>query len=163
MEDVQRYDFQAVELLGKGRRKRTVPLWKETSRAIRNWIKASGLNADQLLFPNRFGTKMTRTAVQQRLQLHVHLAAEKHCPSLRQRHVSPHTIRHTTAMHLLQSGVTTPVIALWLGHDDPATTHQYIEADLQMKEVALKRLQSPREKQHRFKPTAGLLRFLDSL
>ena len=161
--DFERYDFQAVELLGKGRKKRTVPLWKETSRAIRNWIKTGGLTADHLLFPNRFGTKMTRTAVQQRLQLHVHTAAEKRCPSLRKRHVSPHTIRHTTAMHLLQSGVTTPVIALWLGHDDPATTHQYIEADLQMKEAALKRLQSPREKQSSFKPTIGLLRFLDSL
>jgi site-specific recombinase XerD len=161
--DVQRHDFKAVELLGKGRKERMVPLWKETSRAIRNWVKSGGLTSDQLLFPNRFGTAMTRTAVQQRLHLHVQSAAEERCPSLRKRHISPHTIRHTTAMHLLQSGVTTPVIALWLGHADPATTHQYIEADLQMKEAALTRLQPPREKQGRFKPPTGLLRFLDRL
>jgi site-specific recombinase XerD len=161
--DVQRHDFQAVELLGKGRKERMVPLWKETSRAIRNWVKSGGLTADQLLFPNRFGTAMTRTAVQQRLHLHVQTAANERCPSLRERHLSPHTIRHTTAMHLLQSGVTTPVIALWLGHEDPATTHQYIEADLKMKEVALTRLQPPREKQSRFKATTGILRFLENL
>ena len=140
-----------------------VPLWKETSQAIRNWIKFAGLTPDQPLFPNRFGTVMTRTAVQQRLQLHVQAAAEKSCPALRHRRVSPHTIRHTTAMHLLQSGVATPVIALWLGHEDPSTTHQYIEADLLMKEAALKRLQPPKEKQRRFRASSGLLQFLDNL
>jgi len=85
------------------------------------------------------------------------------CPSLRCRRISPHTIRHATAMNLLQSGVTTPVIALWLGHEDPATTHQYIEADLLMKEEALGRLQPPTEKRVRFRPRADLLIFLDNL
>ena len=66
-------------------------------------------------------------------------------------------------MHLLQSGIATPVIALWLGHEDPATTHQYIEADLQMKEAALQHLQSPKSKPVRFKPRASLLQFLDNL
>jgi integrase/recombinase XerD len=78
---------------------------------------------------------MTRTAVQQRLQLHAQ-TAQANCPSLRRRRISPHTIRHATAMILLQSGIAPPVIALWLGHEDPATTHQYIEADLLMKEKA---------------------------
>ena len=114
---------------------RMVPLWKETSQAIRNWIKFAELTPHQPLFPNRFGTAMTRTAVQQRLRLYVQ-SAEKTCPSLRRSRISPHTIRHTTAMHLIQSGVATPVITLWLGHEDPATTHQYIEADLLMKEAA---------------------------
>ena len=162
VQDVQRHDWRAVQLLGKGRKERMVPLWKETSQAIRNWIKFAGLTLDQPLFPNRFGTAMTRTAVQQRLRLYVQ-SAEKTCPSLRHRHISPHTIRHTTAMHLLQSGVATPVIALWLGHENPATTHQYIEADLLMKEAALKRLQPPKEKQRRFEPSTGLLQFLDNL
>jgi integrase len=139
-----------------------VPLWKETSQTIRNWIKFAGLTPDQPLLPNRFGTAMTRTAVQQRLHLYVQ-SAEKTCPSLRHRRISPHTIRHTTAMHLLQSGVATPVIALWLGHEDPATTHQYIEADLLMKEAALNRLQAPKEKQRRFVPSSELLQFLDNL
>ncbi len=161
--DVQRYDCRAVQLFGKGRKERMVPLWKETSHAVRNWVKRAGLTPDRPLFPNRFGTPMTRTAVQQRISLHVQSAAEKSCPSLRFRRISPHTIRHTTAMHLLQSGVTMPVIALWLGHEGPATTHQYIEADMSMKEAALKRLQPPKERQRRFKPSAGLLAFLDNL
>ena len=105
---------------------------------------------------------MTRTAVQQRLQLHVQ-TAQVNCPSLRRRRISPHTIRHATAMSLLQSGVAAPVIALWLGHEDPTTTHQYIEADLLMKEQALRRLQPPKERHTRFKPRADLLTFLDNL
>jgi integrase/recombinase XerD len=77
---------------------------------------------------------MSRTAVQQRLQLHVQ-TAQTNCRSLRRRRISPHTIRHATATNLLQSGVAAPVIALWLGHEDPATTHQYIEAGLLMKNI----------------------------
>ena len=162
VQDVQRHDYRAVQLLGKGRKQRMVPLWKETTHLIRAWLKIAGLKSEQPLLPNRFGTGMTRTAVQQRLHLLVQ-AAEPKCPSLRHRHISPHTIRHTTAMHLLQSGIATPVIALWLGHEDPATTHQYIEADLQMKEAALHHLHSPKSKPRRFKPRASLLQFLDNL
>lgn len=136
--------------------------WKETTHHIRAWLKLSGLKPDQPLLPNRFGSIMTRTAVQQRLRLYVR-AAQDNCPSLRHRRISPHIIRHTTAMHLLQSGVATPVIALWLGHEDPATTHQYIEADLVMKENALRRLQPSKGKHFRFKPRPQLLQFLDNL
>jgi hypothetical protein len=85
---------------------------------------------------------MTRTNVTQRLALAV-AAATPAMPSLRDRHISPHTIRHTTAMHLLQSGERIDVIALWLGHESPTTTHQYTEADLEMKEKALAKLQDP--------------------
>jgi site-specific recombinase XerD len=162
VKDVQSREFHAVELLGKGRKQRIVPLWKETSRALRDWVRFAGLAQSDILFPNRFGTAMTRNAIQQRLQLSVQSATEA-CPSLRCRHVSPHTLRHTTAMHLLQSGVSSPVIALWLGHENPATTHQYIEADLQMKEQALSRMQPPNQKHLRFKPAGSLMRFLDSL
>jgi integrase/recombinase XerD len=162
VQDVQRHDYRSVQLLGKGRKQRTVPLWKETVQHIRAWLRLAGLQPDQPLLPNRFGRPMTRTAVQQRLQLHVQ-TAQASCPSLRRRRISPHTIRHATAMNLLQSGVAAPVIALWLGHEDPATTHQYIEADLLMKEQALQRLQPPKERRARFKPRADLLNFLDSL
>lgn len=162
VQDVQRHDYRAVDLLGKGRKQRTVPLWKETTHHIRAWLKLSGLKPDQSLLPNRFGSSMTRTAVQQRLRLYVRVA-QNNCPSLRHRRISPHTIRHTTAMHLLQSGGATPVIALWLGHEDPATTHQYIEADLVMKENALRRLQPSKGKHFRFKPRPQLLKFLDGL
>ena len=162
VQDLQRHDYRAVQLLGKGRKQRTVPLWKETIQHIRSWLKLAGLKPDQPLLPNRFGGPMTRTAVQQRLQLHVQ-TAQANCPSLCRRRISPHTIRHATAMNLLQSGVAPPVIALWLGHEDPATTHQYIEADLLMKEQALRRLQPPKERRTRFKLRADLLTFLDSL
>jgi site-specific recombinase XerD len=162
VQDVQRNDYRAVQLLGKGRKQRTVPLWKETAQHIRTWLKLAGLKPEQPLLPNRFGRPMTRTAVQQRLQLHVR-TAQASCPSLRRRRISPYTIRHATAMNLFQSGVAAPVIALWLGHEDPATTHQYIEADLLMKEQALQRLQPPKERRTRFKPRGDLLNFLDSL
>ena len=93
VQDVQRNDYRAVQLLGKGRKQRTVPLWKETAQHIRTWLKLAGLKPEQPLLPNRFGRPMTRTAVQQRLQLHVR-TAQASCPSLRRRRISPHTIRH---------------------------------------------------------------------
>jgi site-specific recombinase XerD len=79
------------------------------------------------------------------------------------RSISPHTFRHTTAMHLLQSGVDITIIALWLGHEDPATTHQYIESDLAMKEAALRRLDAPTAHPVRFKAHDRLLTFLEAL
>ena len=85
------------------------------------------------------------------------------CPSLAGRRVSPHTVRHATAMHLLQSGVDITLIALWLGHESPATTHIYVEADLKMKEAALKVLTPPALKQVRYRPPDSLLGFLQGL
>ena len=79
------------------------------------------------------------------------------------RHISPHTIRHSTAMHLLQAGVDLTVIALWLGHESTATTHMYVEADLAMKELALNAVRAPRIKSKRFRPTEGILAFLEGL
>jgi integrase/recombinase XerD len=84
-------------------------------------------------------------------------------PSLEKRKISPHTLRHTTAMHLLQSGVDITVIALWLGHESPATTHMYVEADLTMKENALKKLQDPSLKSVRYQAGDSILSFLESL
>jgi integrase/recombinase XerD len=162
VKDVQSREFHSVELLGKGRKQRVVPLWKETSQALRGWVRFAGLAQSDILFPNRFGPAMSRNGIQQRLQLCVQLASVA-CPTLRGRRILPHTLRHTTAMHLLQSGVSTSVIALWLGHANPATTHQYVEADLIMKEKALSRMQPPRQRNLRFKPTGDLMRFLDSL
>jgi integrase len=85
------------------------------------------------------------------------------CPSLKDRRISPHTLRHTTAMHLLQAGVALGVIALWLGHESTVTTHHYVEADLAMKQQALQRVQSPRSKATRFRPKPDLLHFLETL
>ena len=100
--------------------------------------------------------------MEKRLRRTVQQAA-LHCASLKGRRVSPHTFRHTTAMRLLQADVDIMVIALLLGHESPTTTHHYIELDLQMKERCLRKLQSPRIRTDRFKPTDRLLEFLESL
>lgn len=152
-----------VHLHGKGRKQRTVPLWRATATLLRAWIRQLGsAAAGGPLFPNRGGNAMTRSNVTQRLALSVQAAASNR-PHLLGRSVSPHTIRHTTAMHLLQSGVDITVIALWLGHESPSTTHMYVEADLAMKERALDRLQPPGIAVPRYRPPDALMHFLESL
>jgi len=132
-----------VHLHGKGRKQRSVPLWRSTVKTVRTWLKHNPqLEMDSPLLPSRNGHAMTRTNVALRLALAVQIAT-KVCPDLANRHVSPHVVRHTTAMHLLQAGVDISVIALWLGHESPVTTHLYVEADLAMKERALARLHEP--------------------
>ncbi len=114
------------------------------------------------MFPNRAGHRLSRSGAEQRLQAAISKASQR-CPSLAARPISPHTLRHTTAMHLLQSGLDITVIGLWLGHEDLATTHIYVEADLAMKEAALQRLDPPAGKPVRFKAGDRLLAFLESL
>ena len=152
-----------VHLRGKGRKQRSIPLWKTTVKTIRAWLQRNGHpRPDWPLLPTRAGSGMTRANAAQRLQLAVR-AATVHCPELATRSISPHTIRHTTAMHLLQAGVDISVIALWLGHENPSTTHMYIELDLTMKERALSRLEAPDGKLSRYRPPDDLLRFLQAL
>lgn len=152
-----------VHLRGKGRKQRTVPLWRATAALLRAWTRRlGGTTADGPLFPNRGGRAMTRSNVTQRLALCVQAAATGRSHLLG-RSISPHTIRHTTAMHLLQSGVDITVIALWLGHESPSTTHLYVEADLAMKERALGRLQPPDTVVPRYRPPDALMRFLQGL
>lgn len=151
-----------VHLHGKGRKNRSVPLWRTTTTQLRHWLPRIDSRPDRPLFPSATGGRLTRPAVTARLRLAVQRAAAQ-CPSLTKRRVSPHCIRHSTAMHMLQSGVDITVIALWLGHENPATTHLYVEADLAMKERALQAVQSPRIKQTRYRPTDRLLAFLQGL
>ena len=160
--DVTLAATSSVRLQGKGRKQRTVPLWKETSADIRRWLVYAGLQPEQRLVPTRSGLPMTRTNVANRLTLAVATAAQQ-CPQLQGRHISPHTWRHTTAMHLLQAGVDITVIALWLGHASPATTHGYVEADLAMKERALAAVAPPGTKTARYRPTDAVLDFLENL
>ena len=105
---------------------------------------------------------MTPSNVTQRLDLAVKAACQSQ-PSLAERRISPHIIRHSTAMHLLQSGVRAEVIALWLGHESPTTTHQYVEADLAMKEKALAKLEDPNVKVARYRAPDKLIDFLKKL
>lgn len=152
-----------VHLHGKGRKQRSVPLWKETARELRAWLRLNGdPPKESPLLPTRQGHAMTRANVTDRLRIAVASAAARR-PEMSKLTISPHTIRHTTAMHLLQSGVDVSVIALWLGHESPTTTHQYLEADLAMKERALARLAPPDVKSARYRPPDPLRRFLQAL
>lgn len=151
-----------VRLHGKGRKERTVPLWQSTARQLKQWMSGIDQKPDSPLLPNTRGLPMTRSGIESRLHNAVQIARNKQ-PSLKKRRISPHTLRHTTAMHLLQAGVDMTVIALWLGHESPATTHLYVEADLTLKERALSKLNEPATKPIRYQPTDKLLRFLESL
>jgi site-specific recombinase XerD len=152
-----------VHLHGKGRKQRVVPLWKSTLQEVRAWLRCNpALAADAPLLPNRDGRPMTRQNVNQRFTIAVTRATPTH-PSLARRHVSPHTIRHSTAMHMLQSGVAFSVIALWMGHESATTTHRYVEADLTMKEQALARLEEPDATLPRYRPPDALRAFLEAL
>jgi integrase/recombinase XerD len=116
----------AVHLHGKGRKERVLPLWKSTAAQLRSWLRQVDPAPEAPVFPNRYGLPMTRGGVRDRLTLAV-TTAEQSCPSLKGRHITPHTLRHSCAMHLLQSGTDLAVIALWLGHASPATTHHYLD------------------------------------
>lgn len=152
----------SVRIRGKGRKERTVPLWSDTATQLGRWLREYPRPPEHPLFPNRCGGVLTRVGLTDRLHRAVQQAAQKH-PELAKRSVFPHLIRHTLAMHLLQAGVDITVIALWLGHESPVTTHRYIEADLKMKDRALQTLQAPQGKPLRYRPKDRLLQFLQSL
>jgi site-specific recombinase XerD len=153
----------SIRLHGKGRKQRSLPLWKSSARAVRDWLHLNPqLHQDSPLLPTRDGRAMTRANVAQRLKLAVEVASVKHT-QLKTIAVSPHVVRHSTAMGLLQSGVDPCEIALWLGHESPSTTHMYVEADLAMKERALARLKQPEVKQARYRAPKALLAFLQAL
>jgi site-specific recombinase XerD len=149
-------------LRGKGRKERVLPLWKRTVTTLRRWIKANHLRQEQPLFANARGAAMTRSGVEKRLRAAVYGAGET-CPSLKTKRVSPHTLRHTTAMHMLQSGADITVIAMWLGHESIETTHIYVTANMELKEEAIKAVQPPSGGTFRFRPEGKLLAFLKSL
>ena len=152
-----------VHLHGKGRKLRSIPLWDTTVVEVRAWLRMNPiLRGEAALLPNRDGQAMSRSNVAQRVGLAVTRAAVEQ-PSLLKKRVSPHTLRHTSAMHLLQSGVPFNVIALWLGHESTTTTHRYVEADLAMKEKALGRLEAPDTKLRRYRAPDSLMRFLQTL
>ena len=152
-----------VHLHGKGRKQRAIPLWRSTEKEIRTWLKLNPqFNSASALLPNRDGEAMTRDNVTKRLALAVR-AATKVDAGLANHTISPHTIRHSTAMQLLQSGAEVSDIALWLGHESPTTTHHYVEANLAMKERTLARLQEPGNKIPRYHAPDSLMEFLKSL
>ena len=152
-----------VRCRGKGRKERSTPLAKQTVGVLRTWMHERGGGPDDPLFPSRQGTSLSRSAVERLVAKHV-TVAEQQCPSLRTKHTTPHTLRHSCAMELLRSGVDSAVIALWLGHEQvDTTTRIYLHADLSIKERALARTRPRHTKPGRYRPPDRLLAFLDNL
>jgi site-specific recombinase XerD len=151
-----------IELLGKGRKHRRVPIWPQTQRRLRHWLKDNRWPPEAPLLPNRFGQHLTRAGVAYQLQKLVDRASAQ-LPTLKKRHISPHSFRHGTAMALLEANVPIEVIALYLGHESPKTTHLYVEASLAMKKLALAKVNPPRVTRNRFRPKKDDLAFLDDL
>lgn len=151
-----------VSCYGKGRKQRITPLTKTTVTVLRAWLAERHAEPGQPLFPNRTGGRLSRDAIERRLASHL-ATATKHCPSLKTKNVTAHTLRHTAAMRLLHAGIDTSVIALWLGHEQADTTQIYLHADLALKEKALARTTPPHTKPGRYKPPDQLLAFLEAL
>jgi site-specific recombinase XerD len=151
-----------VELRGKGRKERTVPLWDDTAQVLRAWFRELGDDANGVAFPSARGRALSRDGVDYLLRQAVATAAAA-CPSMGAKKVSPHVLRHSTAMHLFQAGVDMAVIALWLGHESLETTHVYVEADLATKERALEKLAPMPGLPARYQADDKLLAFLAGL
>lgn len=151
-----------VRVIGKGRKERCTPIAKLTLSVLKAWLREPQRGSDQVLFPSAIGKRLTVHGVQYILNKH-RMTAAAVCPSLSQKRVTVHRLRHTMAMDLLQSGVDRSVIALWLGHESVETTQIYLEATLAMKEQALAKTTPRTGKPGRFHPGDQLLAFLNSL
>ena len=161
LKDVSFESNACVRIHGKGRKQRTVPLWQQTAKLLRSWLSRPNVHPESPVVPNARGQPMTRYGVAQRLRWITKQAAKKN-PELRSVQITPHVIRHTAAMHLLQAGVDLSVIALWLGHESIQTTQGYLAADLEMKKQALACLKHPRISRMRVGPVP-IFSFLGSL
>jgi site-specific recombinase XerD len=151
-----------VRVIGKGRKERCTPLSKNTRAVLAAWVKEPQRRPDQPLFPNASGGRLSAHGVQYLLATHV-ASATTACPSLKNKRVSPHVLRHTTAMDLLQQGTDRSVIAMWLGHESIETTQIYLDADLELKQRALDRVTPLNGKPGRYRPDDKLLAFLKNL
>jgi len=153
---------RVVRVLGKGRKERCTPLSKSTRAVLTAWTREPPKATGQPVFPNAQGGRLSAHGVQYLLAKHVATAATT-CPSLKRKRVSPHVLRHTTAMDLLQEGVDRSVIALWLGHESIETTQMYLDADLDLKQRVLDRTTPPTGRPGRYRPDDKLLAFLKGL
>jgi integrase/recombinase XerD len=151
-----------VRCEGKGRKERCTPLAKPTVAALKTWIKEQGCDESHFLFPSSNGGRLSADAVQHALATHVAVARRK-CPSLMKKHVTPHVLRHTAAMELLQAGVDRALIAIWLGHESLDTTQIYLDADLQLKRTVLDKITPIENRPGRYRPDDKLLSYLKEL
>lgn len=151
-----------VRCLGKGRRERCTPLRKDAVAALRSWLRELEPRPSDPVFPNARGQPLSHDGLAYILAKHVATARSK-CPSLVGKRITPHVLRHSLAMDLLQSGVDRSVIALWLGHQSMETTQIYLHASLELKEQALAKTKQFKGRTGRFRPTDQLLAFLEEL
>lgn len=151
-----------VHTIGKGRKERCTPLLPATVKILKTWLRERGGAPGEPLFPTRTGTALSRDAIEHRVASYL-TQARNDCPSLRTKNVTTHTLRHTAAMRLLQSGIDVTVIALWLGHEQVTTTNLYLHADMTQKERALARVTPTTGNPGRYQATDSVLAFLDAL
>jgi len=160
--DVVLHDGAHVRCSGKGRKERNTPLVPSSVSVLRTWLAERQGSPSEPLFPTVVGKPLSRDAVERRIARHVSKAAER-CPSIKAKQVTAHTLRHTAAMRLLLSGVDVTVIALWLGHEQVATTQIYLHADMTQKERAIARVRPPDTKPGRYRAPDAILAFLEAL
>jgi integrase/recombinase XerD len=151
-----------VSCLGKGRKHRITPLIPVTVATLKVWLTERAGQPTDPLFPTRQGRPLSHDALERRIAKHAHTASRA-CPSLQNKKITPHTLRHTAAVRLLQAPVDTATIALWLGHESEQTTHIYLHDDLTVKQRAIDRTTPPGTKPGRYRPTDPLLAFLKDL
>ena len=160
--DLNLTDGPYIRCTGKGRKERCTPLTKQMVKVLRSWLSENSLNQTDPVFPNVNGRTMSSDAVQYLLSKYVDSASEK-CPSLTRKRVSPHVLRHTAAMQLLNAGVDHAMIALWLGHESVETTQIYLEANLSMKEKLLESFAPMKVHRGRYLANDQLLGFLRAI
>ena len=151
-----------VEVLGKGRKQRAIPLCKPVAAVLKAWLDETSAAQDGIVFPSARGGRLSADAMEGLLKKHLATASEV-CASLRKKHITFHCLRHTAAMDLLHAGVEQSVIALWLGHESIETTQVYLDADLALKEKILARTIPFDSKPGKFRPDDRLLTFLNQL
>ena len=151
-----------IRCMGKGRRERATPLRKDCKTALRTWLGQCSGDQSKPLFVSNRGDRLSRDAVERIVRKYVDLASSK-CSTLKGKRVTPHVLRHTAAMQLLQNGVDHTVIALWLGHASVETTQIYIHADIKMKEKAMAKTKPLTAPSGRYQPNDKLLAFLEAL
>lgn len=151
-----------VRCHGKGRKERCTPLTRDTARVLHGWCNRNLNTIETYLFPSVHGSRLSHDAVQNLVTKHV-LAACPRCPTLVGRKITPHMLRHTAAMELMEAGIDRSLIAIWLGHESVETTQIYLDANLSLKERILAQTQAPNGRLRRFQPGDRLLTFLKNL
>ena len=158
-DDIQLGAGAHLRCYGKGRKERYTPLRKDSAAALRAWLKE---HTGDPVFPNQHGNSLSHDSLDYLLSKHL-TTARAECPSLKKKHITPHSLRHTAAMTLLENGVDRGVIALWLGHESVETTYVYLHAHLKLKEQAMAKTTPSNLPPARYQPGDELLAFLDNL